>query len=139
MQPRLNLILLGVDDIARSAAFYAALGWQAAPSSHAGFIKIDLGGVVLGLISRSDLAADAGQIASQPSQAAHSALVYLARQPGEVAEALALAVRHGGTLVKPATETAWGIAGYFRDLDGHLFEVCYEDAWVFDESGRLLV
>ncbi|MBM3115072.1 VOC family protein [Jeongeupia naejangsanensis] len=139
MQARLNLILLGVDDIARSSAFYAALGWQAAPTSHAGFIKIDLGGVVLGLISRSDLAADAGQPASQPAQAAHSALVYLARQPGEVAETLAQVEQHGGTLVKPATQTAWGVAGYFRDPDGHLFEVCYEDAWVFDESGRLLV
>ncbi|GHD56945.1 VOC family protein [Jeongeupia chitinilytica] len=139
MQPRLNLILLGVDDIARSSAFYAALGWLAAPSSHAGFVKIDLGGVVLGLIARRDLADDAGQPASLPSQAAHSALVYLTRQPGEVAEALALAVKHGGTLVKPATQTAWGIAGYFRDPDGHLFEVCYEDAWVFDDAGRLLV
>lgn len=139
MQARLNLILLGVDDLARSAAFYAALGWKAAPSSHAGFIKIDLGGVVLGLISRGDLAADAGQAASAPFQAAHSALAYLARRPDEVAEALALAVEHGGTLVKPATTTAWGVAGYFRDPDGHLFEVCYEDAWVFDESGRLLV
>lgn len=139
MQARLNLILLGVDDIARSAAFYAALGWQAAPSSHAGFIKIDLGGVVLGLISRRDLAADAGQDASAPSQAAHSALAYLARRPEEVAEALALAVEHGGTLVKAATATAWGVAGYFRDPDGHLFEVGYEDGWIFDESGRLLV
>ncbi|WP_028455925.1 VOC family protein [Chitinilyticum litopenaei] len=139
MQQRLNLILLGVDDIPRSAAFYAALGWPAAPSSHAGFVKIDLGGVVLGLISRRDLAADAGQPDSQPVQAAHSALVYLARQPDEVAAALALAVQHGGKLVKPATTTAWGVAGYFRDPDGHLFEVCYEDGWVFDEAGRLLV
>lgn len=139
MQARLNLILLGVDDIARSAAFYAALGWPAAASSHAGFVKIDLGGVVLGLIARRDLAQDAGQADSLPQQASHSALVYLARAAEEVAEVLAAVALHGGTVVKPATETAWGVAGYFRDPDGHLFEVCYEAAWNLDAHGRLWV
>ncbi|GHD60298.1 VOC family protein [Jeongeupia chitinilytica] len=95
--------------------------------------------MVLGLISRCDLGADAGEALSVPSQVAHGALVYLARQPGEVAEALALVVEHGGTLVKPATEIAWGVAGYFRDPDEHLLEVCYEDGWKIDEAARLLV
>lgn len=45
----------------------------------------------------------------------------------------------GGTLVKPATRTHWGVAGYFKDPDGHLFEVDYEDAWVFAPDHRLVV
>jgi predicted lactoylglutathione lyase len=45
----------------------------------------------------------------------------------------------GGRLVKPATRTQWGVAGYFTDPDGHLFEVDYEDAWVFDDGHRLVV
>jgi len=52
---------------------------------------------------------------------------------------LAKAVEAGGTLVKPATRTHWGIAGYFKDLDGHLFEVDFEEAWVFDGEHRLVV
>jgi uncharacterized glyoxalase superfamily protein PhnB len=32
----------------------------------------------------------------------------------------------GGTIVKPAGKTFWGgYAGYFADLDGHLWEVVY--------------
>jgi predicted lactoylglutathione lyase len=48
-------------------------------------------------------------------------------------------VAAGGTLVKPATRTHWGVAGYFKDPDGHLFEVDYEDAWVFAPDHRLVV
>jgi len=46
MRPRLNLILLGVADIAKTVAFYEALGGPKADSSHDGFAKFDLGGVV---------------------------------------------------------------------------------------------
>ncbi len=32
----------------------------------------------------------------------------------------------GGTIVKPAQATFWGgYAGYFADLDGHLWEVAW--------------
>lgn len=41
--------------------------------------------------------------------------------------------------VKPATRTHWGIAGYFKGPDGHLFEVDFEEAWVFDGEHRLVV
>lgn len=52
---------------------------------------------------------------------------------------LAKAVEAGGRLVKPATRTPWGIAGYFADPDGHLFEVHYENVWVLDDEHRLVV
>ncbi len=67
------------------------------------------------------------------------AFVYLAKSPAEVPAILAKAVEAGGTLVKPATRTPWGIAGYFKDPDGHLFEVDYEEVWVFDEQQHLVV
>lgn len=47
------------------------------------------------------------------------------------------AVEAGGALVKPATETPYGVAGYFRDPDGHLFEVDYEEKFKFTEDYRL--
>lgn len=52
---------------------------------------------------------------------------------------LAKAVLAGGTLVKPATRTQSGVAGFFKDPDGHLFEVDYESAWVFDKDHHLVV
>jgi uncharacterized protein len=139
LKQRLHIILLGVNDVAKSAAFYEALGWQRAPSSHAGFVKFALGGFALALISREDLAKDALESSSQGSGFSGVALIHLVRTANEVSLTLARAVEAGGTLVKPATKTQWGTAGYFRDPDGHLFEVDHEEVWVFDENDHLVV
>ncbi|WP_410498749.1 VOC family protein [Chitinibacter sp. S2-10] len=139
MRPRLNLILLGVADVAKSTAFYEALGWQKAATSHEGFVKFDLGGVVLAIQSRAAFAADANAGEVDGSGFAGFALAYIARSSDDVARVLAKAQSLGATIVKPATASAWGIAGYFRDPDGHLFEVCFEDGWVFDDEDHLVV
>ncbi|MYN45325.1 glyoxalase [Pseudoduganella sp. FT93W] len=136
---RLHLILLGVADVAASVRFYQALGWQQAATSNDGFAKFDLGGYALCLLSRAAFAADARSPTASGSGFAGIGLVYLARTPDEVAQVLARAVAAGGTLVKPATRTDWGVAGYFKDPDGHLFEVDYEDGWVLDHDHRLHV
>lgn len=138
-RPRVHIILLGVEDVGRSAAFYEALGWQRAPTSHAGFVKFDLGGYALALISKADLAKDALGKPGDPHVSSDVALIYCAEHPDDVARLLEQAQRAGGTIVKPATKTQWGTAGYFRDLDGHLFEIDHEDVWVFDAEHHLVV
>jgi uncharacterized protein len=137
-RPRVHIILLGVEDVARSAAFYEELGWKRAPTSHAGFVKFDLGGSALALISKGDLARDALGQAGDPSKSSGLALIYCAEHPDDVARLLEQAERAGGSIVKPATKTQWGTAGYFRDPDGHLFEIDHEDVWVFDEEHHLV-
>lgn len=134
---RLHLILLGVEDVARSRAFYNALGWQESATGHAGFAKFDLGGYALCLLPRVDLTSDARQEVG--SGFTGMALVYIARAPEEVPAILAQALAAGGEIVKPATRTPWGIAGYFKDPDGYLIEVDYEKPWVLDEEHRLVV
>ncbi len=136
---RLHLILLGVKSVARATAFYEALGWQKSPTSNEGFVKFDLGGYALSLISREDLAKDAQSDTAEHSGFPGFALIYLAKTVEEVPRILACAVAAGGTLVKPATRTHWGVAGYFKDPDGHLFEVDFEEPWKFDEAHRLVV
>lgn len=136
---RLHLILLGVENVARSQAFYEALGWKKSRTGHDEFVKFDLGGYALCLLSREALAADALAAETRPAGFNGVAFVYLAKTPEEVPAILAKAVEVGGTLVKPATRTQWGIAGYFKDLDGYLFEVDYEEVWVFDDEGGLVV
>lgn len=139
IRQRIHIVLLGVDDVAQSARFYEALGWSRCSTSHAGFVKFDLGGHALALISRADLAKDA--LAPTTASAGFSAiaLLYLAERPEDVSRILNLAVEAGGTLVKPATKTQWGTAGYFRDPDGHLFEVDHEDTWIFNDQHHLVV
>lgn len=136
---RLHLILLGVADVVAASAFYEHLGWEKSPTGHAGFAKFDLGGYALCLLPRSDLAKDALASSNGSTEFSGVAFVHLVRTPEEVPQLLARAVAAGGTLVKPATRTPWGIAGYFKDPDGYLFEVDYEKPWVLDDAHRLVV
>ena len=137
--PRIHIVLLGVNDVARSAAFYEALGWSRAATSHAGFVKFDLGGHALALISKTDLAMDALGRPGDVSASADVALIHLVEHPEDVQRLLEQAALAGGTIVKHATRTQWGTAGYFRDPDGHLFEIDYEETWVFDAEHHLVV
>jgi len=44
----------------------------------------------------------------------------------------------GATIVKPAQKVFWGgYSGYFKDLDGHLFEVAFNPIWELDEDDNL--
>jgi len=136
---RLHLILLGVADVPASARFYEALGWARSPTSNDGFVKFDMGGYALCLIKREDFARDALEPEATTSGFSGIALIHLARSADDVPRILAKAAEAGGTIVKPATRTHWGVAGYFKDPDGHLLEVDYETTWVFDEAHHLIV
>ncbi len=59
MEPRLTLVTLGVADIARSKAFYEALGFKPCGFESPDVAFYDAGGVVLGLFGRKPLAHDA--------------------------------------------------------------------------------
>ena len=46
----------------------------------------------------------------------------------------------GGTVVKPAQKVYWGgYSGYFKDLDGYLFEVAFNPFWDLDNNDNLLL
>jgi hypothetical protein len=54
------------------------------------------------------------------------ALAHNVSSPAEADAVMAEVQRAGGTIVKPAQKTFWGgYAGYFQDLDGHLWEVAW--------------
>jgi predicted lactoylglutathione lyase len=136
---RLHLILLGVDNVAASIKFYESLGWKKSPTGNDGFAKFDLGGYALCLLSREAFARDALSPTPKGTGFSGIGLVYLAKTADEVPRILAKAVESGGVLVKPATRSDWGVAGYFKDPDGHLFEVNFEAAWVLDAEHKLVV
>lgn len=112
---RMHLILLGVVDVAASARFYEALGWKKSPTGNDGFVKFNMGGYAICLINRADLARDALEPTPAKSGFPGIALIHLALCAEDVPRILSRAVEAGGTLVKPATRTEWGIAGYFKD------------------------
>jgi len=125
MQPRISMITLGVRDLARAVEFYEkGLGFPRldSPPEVAFFT---LNGTWLGLFGREALAADAGvQAAGEGFEA--FALAHNVRSAEEVKRVVAQAVEAGATLVKPPQPVFWGgFSGYFKDPDGHLWEVAY--------------
>lgn len=126
MQPRINLITLGVADLPRSVAFYErGLGLPRHDFAGEGVAFFALDGTWLALYPRAALAADAGV----PDGGGGFGGITLAHNVGDreaVDRVLAEAVAAGASLVKPAQEAFWGgYSGYFADPDGHLWEVAH--------------
>jgi len=137
MEPRLTLITLGVRDVARSRAFYEALGFRAGKASQDSVTFFDAGGVVLALYGRAALAEDATVEDSEPGFPGIT-LAHNARSEADVDAVLAQAVAVGGKLIKPAGKVFWGgYSGYFADPDGHLWEVAYNPYFKLDAQGRV--
>ncbi|MEZ5816706.1 MAG: VOC family protein [Hyphomicrobiaceae bacterium] len=135
--PRVNLITLGVADVARSRAFYEALGFVASGASLPTVVFFDAGGVALALFGRSELAADAS-VPDRPTGFAAVSLAWNLESEAAVDNALAIAEGCGARIVKPAQKAPWGgYSGYFADPDDHLWEVAYNPVFALDADGRL--
>lgn len=135
---RLNVVTLGVADVARSRRFYEALGWRASASQSSEAVAFfQLGPLVLALFGRKALADDAGVGDSAPGFSGVTLAWNGATRAG-VDAALASAVAAGARLVKPAQPTSWGgYSGYFADPDGHLWEVAHNPFWPLAEDGAI--
>ncbi|GGH12117.1 hypothetical protein GCM10007036_09700 [Alsobacter metallidurans] len=141
--PRVSLITLAVADVARSTAFYAALGWPLSFASQAEVSFFDLDGLVLSLYGRDALAADLGLQPAAPPQPGVAPTFTLAqnqRSREAVDRVLAEATAAGGTLLKAGHETHWGgYVGYVADPDGHVWEIAHNPHWPLDASGRIVL
>ncbi len=137
MEQRMSLVTLGVADLRRARRFYEhGLGWKPGFSSD-DVVFYETGGPIIALWNRRDLAADA-QIEDDESTFGGVALAHNVRSRPDVEAVLAEAAAAGAAILKSAEETAWGgYAGYFADLDGHLWEVAWNPAWRIAENGSV--
>jgi predicted lactoylglutathione lyase len=131
-----DVITLAVADLERALTFYRRLGleskgisgteWTDEITGANGAIamfKLD-GGLLLSLYPRADLAKDAAIALAEP-QSGEFSLAQLVRSRDDV-DALLEKAASAGAAVTPARDRPWGIySGYFRDLDGHLWEVIW--------------
>ncbi len=140
MQPRINIVTLGVHNFERALKFYRdGLGWTPSSASQDDVAFFQLGGLVLALYPRDKLAEDA-LVDPQGSGFSGLTLAYNTKSEAEVDEVLQTVVSLGATLVKPAQKVFWGgYSGYFADPEGHLWEVAWNPFFAFDEANHLVL
>src|SRR5262245_6134256 len=138
MNQHLHLITLGVRDLETSRKFYMeTLGWKASPSSNDDVTFIQVGGVVLSLFPRENLAEDA-MVSPEGSGFSGITLAYNARSESEVDEIMANLKSKKVKILKEPQKVFWGgYSSYFADPDGNCWEVAYNPYFPFDENGNL--
>jgi uncharacterized protein len=138
MERRIDVITLAVSDLERALAFYRdGLGLESrgvTATEYAGddtnpadaIVTFRLGGgLILALYPRSELAKDA-RIPHGPAQSGEFSLGHIVGSRADVDALLAQAEAAGATVTDEPHDRPWGIySGYFRDLDGHLWEVIH--------------
>jgi predicted lactoylglutathione lyase len=129
MRPRISVCNLGVQDLARSRAFYEGLGFVARPESSERAVFFQLEWSWLSLFPRERLAAIAGVASPEGCGFPGFCFSHNVRRPEEVDAILELASSLGGTIAVPAADTSHGRIGYFADPDGFRWEVAYTPRW----------
>lgn len=135
MKPRISMITLGVGNLEKSVKFY---------KEGLGFPKMDsppevafftLNGSWLGLYNREALAEDAS-VSSEGSGFEGITLSHNVSTEDEVDKIMEQATSTGAIISKAAQKTSWGgYSGYFKDPDGHLWEVAYNPFfWIGPED-----
>jgi catechol 2,3-dioxygenase-like lactoylglutathione lyase family enzyme len=138
LEARIDVITLAVEDLDRALVFYRdGLGFSTSgvtgtryhgdETTPAGAtVMFELaGGPILALYPRTELAKDANQ-PSGPPKSGEFSVGRLVSSRQEVDAVLRQAEAAGATLTEEPHDRPWGIySGYFRDPDGHLWEIIW--------------
>jgi uncharacterized protein len=135
---RISIVTLGVRDIARARGFYEALGWHSSSASTNEICWFHTADSALGLFRLEDLAEDARVPVPDGQGFRGVTLAVNVAREDEVAAGLASAQAAGATILKEPERLDWGgVAGYFADPDGHVWEVCFNPHFPIAPGGRL--
>ena len=143
MRPQLDMVTLGVTDLAAARRFYVeGLGWTPVFEVPGEVVFIQVGpGRLLSLFGAGDLAADmGGGPGADAVRGAGVTLAQIVETVPEVADVLSRAVTAGATVIKPAQDADWGgHHGYFADPSGFVWEIAYNPGFMVDPDGRVRI
>ena len=138
MAPRIHVLTLAVSNLERALEFYRDglgldspgvigtefTGDDVTPSGAAAMFELQ-GGLTLALYPRTELAKDANLPLGAP-RAGEFSIGNVVSSKADVDAVLARAEAAGATLTDRPHDRPWGIySGYFRDLEGHLWEIIW--------------
>ena len=141
MKARISVITIGVADLERSLEFYhrglglPTEGIVGREFEHGAVAFFTLsGGLKLAIWSQDDIAHDTG-LSKSPASPTSFTIGHNVSRREEVDAVMKEAARAGAVIVKPAGDTFYGgYAGYFRDPDGHLWEIVWNPDFIPPES-----
>jgi uncharacterized protein len=136
MEQRVSLITLGVGDLELSRTFYRNLGWKESASSSDDVVFFQVGGMVVALWDRTQLAEDSA--VEDEGGWGGVTLAYNTRSESQVDAIIEEARFAGATVGREPAETFWGgYSGVFIDPDGHPWEVAHNPDWVIGDDGSV--
>ena len=136
MEPRLNILTLGVEDLVTSTNFYSEkFGWKKMKISTDQISFFRLRGMILSLYQREKLAEDA-TVDADGSGFKGFTMAYNARSKDEVDRIIEKLEKRGVTIVKPPEKVFWGgYSSYVADPDNNLWEIAHNPFLELDEHG----
>src|SRR5271165_6120854 len=138
MEAHIDVITLAVDDLDRALEFYREglgletpgvvgtefSGGDSNPAGAVAMFQLE-GGLILALYPRTELAKDAS-VPLGPPKTGEFSIGQLVAGKDDVDALIAQAKAAGASVTDEPHDRPWGIySGYFRDLDGHLWEIIW--------------
>ena len=136
MEQRVSLVTLGVRDLARSRAFYEALGWTSNAEPGDEVVFFQAGCMIVALWDRAELAEDSA--VEDGGGWGGVTPAYNTRSPAEVDAVIEEARAAGAKIGREPAETFWGgYSAVFVDPDGHPWEIAHNPRWTVREDGSV--
>lgn len=132
VKPRISVLTLGVADLEQSLSFYRdglglpTEGIIGREFDHGAVAFFELsGGLKLAIWAQSDISYDTG-LPVLPISSTALTIGHNVMRKEDVDEVMEAAKRAGAEIIKAAQDTFWGgYAGYFRDPNGHVWEIVW--------------
>ncbi|MET1021420.1 MAG: VOC family protein [Arthrobacter sp.] len=138
MEPRVDLISLGVRSVGASRSFYVnGLGWPVLREVRDEVLFLQANhGLILSLWDAGQMQAEAAT--DPPAGIPTITLSHNLGSAAEVERVMAEAESAGATIIATPRNQPWGgYTGYFADPDGYRWEVAFNPSWTVGGDGKV--